>query len=132
MSLRRTADAPKAPSAPSTPSVFAHPPNRPLVHVPRGAIISGLSKEEKREASWDPEENRDFMKHMSMLMGSAPDFNSDQYQMALRNLNFLKLGGSPLDMTNLTRLIEMDEGLLDLFKKHYPNMTLGEFTKRAL
>ena len=67
-----------------------------------------------------------------MIQRPDPDFNSDQYQMALRNLDWLKLGGSPLDMTNLTRLIEMDEDLPYLFKKHYPNMTLGEFTKRAL
>ena len=42
MSLRRTADAPKA------LSVFDYPPDQPLVHVPRGAPISGLSEEEKR------------------------------------------------------------------------------------
>tara|TARA_B100000405_G_scaffold160930_1_gene112385 strand:- start:143 stop:559 length:417 start_codon:yes stop_codon:yes gene_type:complete len=42
MSLRRTADAPKV------LSVFDYPPDQPLVHVPRGAPISGLSEEEKR------------------------------------------------------------------------------------
>lgn len=48
MSLRRKADAPKALSAPSMPSVFDYPPDKPLVHVPRGALISGLSSKENQ------------------------------------------------------------------------------------
>lgn len=40
MSLRRS----NARKAPSAPSVFDYPPNQPLVHVPRGALISDLAK----------------------------------------------------------------------------------------
>ena len=67
--MRRTADAPKASSAPSVPSVFDYPPNQPLVHVPRGALNSGLSpRTEIRLVVW-LEEGRNY-KEDDELAGS--------------------------------------------------------------